>query len=195
MNLTAWIQLIGYMAVCSFTPGPGNILALNTTSQYGWKNSKPLILGICAGYGAVQALCTVALYELNQVFSAILEMLHYVGAVYMLWLAYHIIISKPDLEAEEKKPTFREGFLLQFVNVKIYFYITSLLSVYFIPNIPSVIGLAGAGAFAVSIGSLACLTWAFLGVKLQTVYSKHYRAANLIMGLFLVYCAWAIAFE
>ena len=27
-------SLMGYMLVCSFTPGPGNILSLNTTSKH-----------------------------------------------------------------------------------------------------------------------------------------------------------------
>ena len=50
MTVTTLISLLLYMITCSFTPGPGNILALNTTSQYGWKESKRLILGICLGY-------------------------------------------------------------------------------------------------------------------------------------------------
>ena len=49
MTAAAFGSLLGYMLVCSFTPGPGNILALNTTSTYGWKRSRLLILGICLG--------------------------------------------------------------------------------------------------------------------------------------------------
>ena len=36
--------MLGYMFVSSFTPGPGNILALNTMMNYGWKKGKQLIL-------------------------------------------------------------------------------------------------------------------------------------------------------
>ena len=43
------------LEVCSFTPERGNIRALNTTSTYGWKRSRSLILGICLGYAIVQA--------------------------------------------------------------------------------------------------------------------------------------------
>ncbi len=49
MNAAAFTSLLGYMIICSFTPGPGNILALNTISTYGWKRSRSLILGICLG--------------------------------------------------------------------------------------------------------------------------------------------------
>lgn len=31
-----------YAIVNAFTPGPGNILALNTVTSYGWKKGKPL---------------------------------------------------------------------------------------------------------------------------------------------------------
>jgi cysteine/O-acetylserine efflux protein len=30
-------SMLGYMAISSFTPGPGNILAMNTTNRFGWK--------------------------------------------------------------------------------------------------------------------------------------------------------------
>lgn len=44
MTPATFTSLLGYMLACSFTPGPGNILALNTTSTYGWKRSRSLIL-------------------------------------------------------------------------------------------------------------------------------------------------------
>ena len=49
MSATAIASLIGYMLACSFTPGPGNILALNTTSTFGWRRSRHLIFGIVWG--------------------------------------------------------------------------------------------------------------------------------------------------
>lgn len=185
-------SLLGYMLVCSFTPGPGNILSLNTTSNHGWKNSRRLIAGICSGYAIVQALCTVLLCLLSQVFTPLLSVLKYIGGAYMIWLAIHIMRSRFTTDSDDKKPTFLEGFLLQLVNVKIYFYISTLLSAYYIPNIKSAWGLALAGAFTVMIGSIASLTWAFLGVRISSFYSRHYRYINIILGVFLLYCAATI---
>lgn len=184
--------LLGYMLVCSFTPGPGNILALNTTSRYGWKKGLRLVLGICMGYALVQLLCTLALYELNSVFGAVLEILKYAGSVYMIWLAIHMMRSKPETSCDDKLPTFREGMLLQLVNVKIYFYIMTLLSVYFIPHLHTASGLLFAGAIAVGIGSAASVIWAVLGAGLQALYQKHYRCINVVLGFFLIYCAWTM---
>ena len=186
------MTLLGYMLVCSFTPGPGNILALNATSSYGWKKSLRLVCGICAGYALVQLLCTIALYELNTSFHTALEVLKYVGGIYMIWLAIHMMRSKPDTACDDKQPTFREGMLLQLVNVKIYFYIMTLLSVYFIPSLSTKGELALAGAVAVGIGSAASVIWALLGAGLQELYQKHYRLINLVLGFFLIYCAWTM---
>ncbi|URZ04548.1 hypothetical protein CLAUR_046370 (plasmid) [Clostridium felsineum] len=46
MSISAFFMMLGYMVICSFTPGPGNILALNTTTQFGWRKGKRLIWGI-----------------------------------------------------------------------------------------------------------------------------------------------------
>lgn len=43
MPIAVLVTMLGYMLVCSFTPGPGNILALNTTTQFGWQKGKRLI--------------------------------------------------------------------------------------------------------------------------------------------------------
>ncbi|MGM9537994.1 MAG: LysE family transporter [Candidatus Onthomonas sp.] len=192
MTAAAFTSLLGYMLVCSFTPGPGNILALNTTSTYGWKRSRYLILGICLGYALVQTICSVALYRLNQFFSPALEALRVVGGIYMVWLAIHMFRSQPEESAVQRAPSLLEGLLLQLVNGKIYFYISSLLSAYFIPYCETILELALAGVFAVCIGSAACLTWAFLGVRLQSVYLRYFRPFNAILGSFLLYCAWTI---
>lgn len=133
MTISQLITLLGYMTVCSFTPGPGNLLALSTTSQYGWQKSRALIFGICTGYGVVQAVCTTCVLALNQTLTAALDILKYAGGLYMVWLAIHMMRSQPGHASAETLPTFRQGFLLQLVNVKIYFYIITLLSVYFIP--------------------------------------------------------------
>lgn len=189
MSISVFWTMLGYMLVCSFTPGPGNILALNATTQFGWQKGKRLILGICAGYASVQFLCTLAVYGLNAFLTPVLVVLKYIGSIYMVWLAVQMFLSKPPNDKNDGQASFGKGFSLQFVNVKIYFYIMTLLMVYLAPNISTLPGLLLAGVGVVSVGGAACLTWAFLGIKMQHIYEKHYKAINFILSLFLVYCA------
>lgn len=58
-----------YAGVNAFTPGPGNILALNTVTNYGWGKGKPLFFGIFAGYYAVQLICAVFVYGVGEFLS------------------------------------------------------------------------------------------------------------------------------
>lgn len=189
MSISVFWTMLGYMMVCSFTPGPGNILALNTTTQFGWKKGKRLIFGICAGYACVQLICTFAVYGLNTFLTPVLNVLKYIGGIYIVWLAVQIFRSKPLNDNNGGRASFREGFYLQFINVKIYFYITTLLMIYLVPNISNLPSLILAGVGVVSVGSIACLTWALLGIKLQSAYERHYKSINFILGLFLLYSA------
>ena len=192
MTTSIFGTLSCYMIISSFTPGPGNILAMNTTTCFGWKKGKKLILGICCGYLLVQMICMLALYSLNMVLSPALSVLKYAGAVYRVWLAIHIAVSRQKENNIDETPGFLTGFLLQLVNVKIYFYISTLLTAYLIPYIKSVPLLILAGVGVTAIGSVASLTWALLGMKLQNIYRRHFRAINGILSLFLLYCAWEI---
>ena len=192
MTLAIFGTMLSYMTVSSFTPGPGNLLALNNTTQYGFSKSKKLLLGICCGYCCVQILCTVAVYCLNSYISPVLSVLKYIGAAYVCWMAMRMMLSKPATEETTKTPTFLAGFFLQLVNVKIYFYIISLLTTYLIPNIASLPLLLLAGAGVVAVGCSATFLWAFCGTKLQTFYRRYFRWINLVLGAFLLYCAWSI---
>jgi len=133
MGTQAVFSFIVYVIINAFAPGPGNVLAFNTVSTYGWKKGENLFLGIFVGYYCVQAVCAVFTYGLGQVLNPVLVVLKYVGAAYIVWLAIHILRSKPESVASDKKPSFWVGFVLQFVNVKIYLFGVTALSGYIVP--------------------------------------------------------------
>lgn len=192
MPVATLMLMLGYMLVSSFTPGPGNILALNTMMNYGWKKGKQLIFGICLGYFTVQYICTAAVYFLSVYLENTMKYIKYAGAIYLVWLAIHIMLSKAESQSNNKKANFVTGFLMQLVNVKIYFYCTTLLSVYIVPYFESVFYIILMGLFVIFIGCGATFTWAFLGIKLQKFYTAHFKVCNIILGLFLFYCAYNI---
>ena len=45
MPMAVLSNFLIYCVVNAFTPGPGNILALNTVTNYGYKKGKPLFFG------------------------------------------------------------------------------------------------------------------------------------------------------
>lgn len=119
-----------YCVINAFTTGSGNILALNTITNYGYKKGKPLFFGIFAGYYVVQILCAIFVYGVNSLLPNVMEVMKYLGVAYILWLAIHIVFCKPSTENAEQSASFLKGFMLQFVNVKIYMFGVNALTGY-----------------------------------------------------------------
>ena len=182
-----------YVLLNTFTPGPGNILALNTATNYGWHKGRPLYLGIFSGYLLIQTLAICFVLGLGSMLPDALHYLKYAGAAYILWLAWHIASGKPENQKQgEGRMYFSMGFLPQLVNVKIYFFSVTALTGFVTDYTMSPAALAGFGAFIVMMGVIATSTWIVLGVLLQRLYRRHYRAVNIILGLSLLECAWAM---
>lgn len=181
-----------YCIVNAFTPGPGNILALNTVTNYGWKKGKPLFWGIFTGYYVVQVLCAVFVYGVRIFLPNLMSVLKYIGAAYILWLTIHIAISKPHTESTEKSASFLRGFMLQFVNVKIYMFGITALTGYIVDFNSSFAVLLFFELVIATIGTIATGTWIGMGVLIQKYYLKHYRIINVILALTLLECIYSM---
>lgn len=181
-----------YAIINAITPGPGNILALNTVSNYGWKKGKPLFFGIFVGYFVVQILCAVFVFGVSTFLPDVLGIMKYIGAAYILWLAIHIVISKPAIDNAEKSASFLKGFLLQFVNVKIYLFGITALTGYITDYSTSLMTLLFFELVIATIGTIATLIWIGLGVLLRKAYQKYYRPINIILALTLLECVYSM---
>ena len=180
-----------YSVINAFTPGPGNILALNTVTNYGYKKGRPLYWGIFAGYYVVQVICAVFVFGVSTFLPNLLGIMKYIGAAYILWLAVHIALSKPTTGTVEKSASFLKGFLLQFVNVKIYLFGITALTGYVTEYSASLWVLLLFEIIIATIGTIATLTWIGMGVLIQRACQKYYRVINIIL-LTLSECVYAL---
>lgn len=181
-----------YSIINAITPGPGNILALNTVTNYGLKKGKPLFAGIFVGYYVVQAICAIFVYGVSSILPNTLGVMKYIGAAYILWLAIHIAISKPLEENENKSASFMKGFLLQFVNVKIYLFGITALTGYITDYSTSLWVLLLFEMIIATIGTLATSIWIAVGSLIQRFYKNHYTVINIVLALFLLECIYSM---
>ena len=112
----------------------------------------------------------------------------YIGAAYILWLAIHIAFSKPSTENAEQSASFLKGFMLQFVNVKIYMFVTGYV-VGYMSSFPALLFFE---LVIATIGTIATCTWIGLGVLIQKFYLRHFRVINIILALTLLECIWGM---
>ena len=181
-----------YCVINALTPGPGNILALNIVTNYGYKKGKTLFFGIFAGYYVVQILCAIFVYGVNSLLPNVMEVMKYIGAAYILWLAIHIAFSKNTSENTEQSASFLKGFMLQFVNVKIYMFGVTALTGYVVGYMSSFPVLLFFELVIATIGTIATCTWIGLGVLIQKFYLRHFRVINIILALTLLECIWGM---
>lgn len=188
MNLSAFFS---YTFLTAYTPGPNNIMAMTNGSRDGFKRSVPFIFGIFSGFIIVMTACAVFTSLLYEFIPTIRPAMVWLGAAYILWLAWTIWRDKPSKKKNGVTQTnsFLSGMLLQFVNVKIILYGITAMSSYVLPNYNGALKIEFFAVLLSLIGTSGCICWAFFGAAFEKLFNKYRRKLNIIMALLLVYCA------
>ena len=196
METDLLLATLAFIIPMCFTPGPNNVLCAAHGSQHGLKGTMPLILGMAIGWstlGLFVGAATVFIEENEEFF----QLLTYVGAAYIAYLAYKLATSSPiDTEHDQAdRLGFRTGLVLQVVNGKAWIHFLVLMTAFG--------GLFGTGFAAkallvllnLTFGLPAVITWAAFGTLLRRVFSTERSARNLntAMGVALFAVAVWIA--
>lgn len=211
MQLSIFFALVAYACATTFTPGPNNVLLLSSTGQYGFKKCLPLMRGIWTGLISVMLICGFCCALLGELIPSIETYARFAGAAYILWLGYKTLTRRAQTtpaaadadfgagsdaaDARSAQPlSFINGFLLQFLNVKILMLGIAAYCSFVLPyqtTVPATLIFAVTMAACAAAGNLI---WATVGSLLFPIYSRHYRIFNIIMALLLFWCVYKILF-
>lgn len=195
MSTPVLISFLAYAFTTALTPGPNNFLTLNTVSRFGIKRSWPMMAGILAGIGIIMTITAVLSSLLAAWIPQLSEIARYLGAAYILYLAYRIFTSAaPSVDPTQKAPRFLTGMGLQFLNVKIILYAITSLNSFVLPVTGDPMTVASYALLLTSISGVSLVIWAGLGVLLTQIMQKHYRLINAILALILVESAITLLF-
>ena len=97
-----YLELAAYACATTFSPGPNNILLLSSTSRFGFRKCLPLIFGIWGGLVAIMLLCGFGCAWLGELVPQIVPIAKYVGAAYILYLAYRTFMRSPGSKDDDK---------------------------------------------------------------------------------------------
>ncbi|GAL17106.1 transporter LysE family [Vibrio maritimus] len=179
-----------YVIITSITPGPNNILSLSIATQYGLKRAAKVISGMFCGYIVLMLLCGVFTYHMINLLPVITPWLTWIGAAYIVWLAWGIATSEVKTASEESKGiSALAGFGLQFVNVKIILYGITSISTFVLPYTQNIYWILGASLLLALIALASNLVWAVAGRLLQSQFEKYGKAINMTLAATLLYCA------
>ncbi|MTK13922.1 MAG: lysine transporter LysE [Clostridiaceae bacterium] len=182
---------LSYILISNFSPGPNSIISMSNASRYGLKKSLMFNVGVFSGVFVLVALCSAFSMALYSFIPSIKSVMAYIGAAYILWLAWKTYKSKPQSEEENQKHTntFLSGLLLQFVNPNSIIYCVTTVSTFVIPYYKSVPMLSGFSMILAFAALVATCCWSLFGSLFQKFLIKNYKVVNTVLALLLVYCA------
>ena len=163
-----------YYFVMYATPGPNNSILTASGIKFGFIRSIPNIIGISSGHGLQLALVCFGLGSLFSQFPILLEVLKYIGACYLLYLAWKMFGSLNISMTEEKSSPlkYHEAILFQFVNPKAWVICITAVSLFYPENVNLIIGTLFLVIMSTIINLPSISMWAFGGSIIRRYLSN-----------------------
>lgn len=192
------LAFAGVMALGQFSPGPDMILLTRTSLKSGARTGVEMALGIACG---LTVHATVAVGGLALAFErmpVMRELLRWLAAAYLLWLAYRMLMEafhsgalrEADVNGSTRRP-FLRGLFCNLLNPKAAVFLAAVCAPFLRGARPEWWPFA---IWAIVVGEAAVL-WSLWACLLQwnPLRSRYERAARWIDGAFgLVLAALAI---
>ncbi|MDR7286305.1 threonine/homoserine/homoserine lactone efflux protein [Pseudomonas corrugata] len=188
-----------FALVTSITPGPNNTMLLASGVNFGFNRTIPHMLGITCGFFVLVVAVGFGLGTVFQTYPMLYTVLRYIGAAYLLYLAWKIAHSGPVSEGEkgESKPiSYLGAAAFQWVNPKAWIMAIGAISTYtpmqgYFTNV-----LVIAAVFAL-INLPSVSVWAGCGTLLRNVLKdrRWLRLFNWGMALLLVASLYPLLLE
>ena len=163
-----------YYFVMYATPGPNNSILTASGIKFGFIRSIPNIIGISSGHGLQLALVCFGLGSLFSQFPILLEVLKYIGACYLLYLAWKMFGSLNISRTEEKSSPLKyyEAILFQFVNPKAWVICITAVSLFYPEKENLIIGTLFLVIMSTIINLPSISMWAFGGSIIRRYLSN-----------------------
>lgn len=195
MPNTVFISFLLYAFSTAITPGPNNLMTLNTVSRFGLKRSFRMLAGIITGIMIILSGTATLSFLLSRFIPQLTIIAKYLGALYIIYLSYKIFTSKPiSADQPVEEPKFIKGMILQFLNVKIILYAITSLNSFVLPYTSDLIQIVLYALLLTSISIVSLMAWSVLGVLMTDLMKKHYRLINTILALILLESVFSLFF-
>tara|TARA_B100001029_G_scaffold178242_1_gene184557 strand:- start:473 stop:1051 length:579 start_codon:yes stop_codon:yes gene_type:complete len=178
----------------SGTPGPNNIMLTASGKNFGFIKTIPHMLGVVLGYLTLLTVLSLGLITIFDQYPTVQEILKYIGACYLLYLAYRIYSSDNESDSSKSRPlTFIEVTLFQYVNPKGIMMGITTISIYtdfyqyeFIDSY--IEGMMFIFLSYTIVNAIAVVGWTAVGVSLDSFIksTKAIKRFNTIMAILLV---------
>lgn len=189
MNYEILTALTLFAFVSSITPGPNNIMLMNSGANFGFKLTLRHTLGVAIGFTLMIVLVGLGIMKVFEYFPASYQILKVLSIAYLLYLASKIAFSTSAIKNKSKRSTpltFIQAAMFQWVNPKAWTMALTAISVYApTQSIYAVLFVA----IIFGLVNLPCIcAWVVLGQKIKIFLTNQHRLRvfNISMALLLI---------
>ncbi len=169
MDYAYFISLFIFAIGMSFSPGPNNITLTALGMNVGFQRGMPYLLGILTGFTCLNIAVAAGLGSLFQTFSSLQIILRFVGAGYLVYLAWKIAsasVNKNKADEKGQKPLpYVGGFLFQWINPKAWIMSITTFSSFSLSNDLLISSMIAVIITFLVTGAMSSMFWLTLGVQ------------------------------
>ena len=149
------------------TPGPANMALLTTGASYGFRAALPFVAGVVLGKQLVIWPVGFGIMGLASVAPWIFEVLKYVSAAYIIWLAWKVIQLRLSAAGPASTtPGFIAGLIVHPLNPKAWAMIIAGFTSFVTPNTDPLIATASIGGILMATQLFFHPLWALAGDRI-----------------------------
>jgi threonine/homoserine/homoserine lactone efflux protein len=184
--------LVTFAVATSVTPGPNNVMITASGANFGFARSLPHMLGIGIGFMAMIVGVGLGLGGMFEALPFLHGLLRYVGAAYLLYLAYRIATAAPaaaeGARTAGRPLTFLQAAAFQWVNPKGWMMAVGALTAYTTVGGDFLLETVVIALVFGAIGLPSVAMWAMVGVGIGRLLRapRALRVFNIAMALLLV---------
>jgi len=192
--MTAFFAMCAYAFSMSISPGPVNIITLNSGLQYGFRRTLGFVAGAALGFALLLLAVGLGLAQAANAVPLLLIVLGWCGAAFIFYIGASIALSSAPIEqGAESSSSFFRGILLQWLNPKAWIASISGIAAFELSTVMELVEFVILYFFI----CFACVaSWALLGDKMRLLLgsAKRLRWFNRTMGTLLMLVALYLAY-
>ncbi|PLX33285.1 MAG: hypothetical protein C0605_16635 [Hyphomicrobiales bacterium] len=176
------------MVSAAFTPGPNNIMITASGANFGYLRSLPHMMGVTLGFPLMLLIMAFGLGELFTRWPQIHDVLRYLGAVYLFYLAWRVATAgRTEVKARSRPLNFLEASAFQWINPKGVLFAISVIAAFAAPGPDFYQRISVMGTIALMTAFASITTWCLFGMAISRLLrtDRALRIFNITMAVLL----------
>lgn len=181
-------NMVMLIVVVGLSPGPANLLAMAAGMRRDNRRAFTAWLGMSVGFFATALTLALLTHLVGPLVIDYVHWLRYVGAIYILWLAWNIYRHRGE-PGKDHNTKFAHGFMVQLTNAKMVVFDLTVFTTFVLPHSQQFVSLLEAIGWLIIAGPVANALWLMAGMWLRPLFERYRRVLDTIMAVALLTCA------